>query len=194
MTPPTADSCTARSAVRSARIRSIRRHGQSDQRRAGGGTERRRRSGRAVPVRGRQPAHDAGVPGGAAARWKTLRPACSPLGQRPADGRVQASAGASWMMPIYCTAGTAGPDTYSSNMRIPIDNESLMFYRLRWRYTPIPTDHIAEYEHGEWFYPRSFRAPGRPATTSSTTTTSTASPRGTSPTPASAPSRCRTSR
>jgi phthalate 4,5-dioxygenase len=69
------------------------------------------------------------------------------------DGRVRASAGASWMMPIYCTAGTAGPDTYSSNMRIPIDNESQMFYRLRWRYTPIPSDHIAEYDHGGWYFP-----------------------------------------
>jgi hypothetical protein len=57
------------------------------------------------------------------------------------------------MMPIFCTEGAAGPETYSSNMRIPIDNESLMFYRLRWRYTPIPADHIAEYEHGEWFFP-----------------------------------------
>ena len=36
------------------------------------------------------------------------------------------------MMPIFCTAGiTAGSGTYSSNMRIPIDNKSLMFYRLR---------------------------------------------------------------
>ena len=34
------------------------------------------------------------------------------------------------MMPIFCTAGIAGPGIYSSNMRIPIDDESLMFYRL----------------------------------------------------------------
>ena len=58
---------------------------------------------------------------------------------------------AAWMMPIYCTAGIAGPDTYSSNMRIPIDNESLMFYRLRWGYAPIPQEHIDEYAHGEFF-------------------------------------------
>jgi hypothetical protein len=56
-------------------------------------------------------------------------------------------------MPIYCTAGIAGPNTYSSNMRIPIDNESLMFYRLRWSYDPIPAEHIAEYKSGEYFYP-----------------------------------------
>ena len=64
-----------------------------------------------------------------------------------------ASASATWMMPIYCTAGIAGPNTYSSNMRIPIDNEALMFYRLRWRYTPIPAEHIAEYKSGEYYYP-----------------------------------------
>jgi phenylpropionate dioxygenase-like ring-hydroxylating dioxygenase large terminal subunit len=69
------------------------------------------------------------------------------------DGRKQASVGATWMMPIYCTAGIAGPNTYSSNMRIPIDNESLMFYRLRWSYEPIPANHIEEYKHGEYFYP-----------------------------------------
>jgi phenylpropionate dioxygenase-like ring-hydroxylating dioxygenase large terminal subunit len=69
------------------------------------------------------------------------------------DGRIQASAGAAWMMPIFCTAGIAGPNTYSSNMRIPIDNESLMFYRLRWSYDPIPQSEIDEYKQGEYFYP-----------------------------------------
>ena len=75
------------------------------------------------------------------------------MGRELADGRKQASVMAAWMMPIYCTAGIAGPDTYSSNMRIPIDNESLMFYRLRWSYAPIPQEHIDEYAHGEFFYP-----------------------------------------
>jgi hypothetical protein len=69
------------------------------------------------------------------------------------DGQKMASASASWMMPIYCTAGIAGPNTYSSNMRIPIDNEALMFYRLRWSYAPIPEEHIAEYKYGEYYYP-----------------------------------------
>jgi phthalate 4,5-dioxygenase oxygenase subunit len=67
--------------------------------------------------------------------------------------RTMASAGAAWMMPIYCTAGIAGRDTYSSNMRIPIDNESLMFYRLRWSYEPLPQRDLEEYKHGEYFYP-----------------------------------------
>jgi phthalate 4,5-dioxygenase oxygenase subunit len=69
------------------------------------------------------------------------------------DGRKAANAGAAWMMPIFCTAGIAGRDTYSSNMRIPIDNKSLMFYRLRWRYEPLSQREIDEYKHGEYFYP-----------------------------------------
>ncbi len=69
------------------------------------------------------------------------------------DGRVQVAAGATWMMPVFCTAGIAGPNTYSSNMRIPIDNESLYFYRLRWSYEPIPERDRDEYKNGEYFYP-----------------------------------------
>jgi hypothetical protein len=58
------------------------------------------------------------------------------------------------MLPIFCTAGIAGPNTYSSNMRIPIDNESLMFFRLRWSYDPIPQKDIDEYRDKDWYYPR----------------------------------------
>ncbi len=69
------------------------------------------------------------------------------------DGRRFASSGAIWMAPIYCTAGIAGPNTYGCNMRIPIDNECLMFYRLRWSYEPIPERDIAEYKHSQYLYP-----------------------------------------
>jgi|SwirhirootsSR3_FD_contig_81_424225_length_1571_multi_3_in_0_out_0_2 phthalate 4,5-dioxygenase oxygenase subunit len=70
-----------------------------------------------------------------------------------ADGRMQYAAGP-WMMPIFCTAGIAGPGIYSSNMRIPIDDESLMFYRLRWSYEPIPEKELFSYKHGEYVYPK----------------------------------------
>jgi phenylpropionate dioxygenase-like ring-hydroxylating dioxygenase large terminal subunit len=70
-----------------------------------------------------------------------------------ADGRLQYAAGP-WMMPIFCTAGIAGPGIYSSNMRIPIDDESLMFYRLRWSYESIPEKELFSYKHGEYVYPR----------------------------------------
>lgn len=58
------------------------------------------------------------------------------------------------MMPIFCTAGIGGPNTYYSNMRVPIDNESLMFFRLRWSYDPMPEEELAEYRDGDWYFPR----------------------------------------
>ena len=64
-----------------------------------------------------------------------------------------ANVSVAWMMPIFCTAGIGGKNTYFSNMRVPIDNESLMFYRLRWSYDAIPQPEMDEYKHGEYFYP-----------------------------------------
>jgi nitrite reductase/ring-hydroxylating ferredoxin subunit len=57
------------------------------------------------------------------------------------------------MLPIFCTAGIGGPNTYFSNMRVPIDNESLMFYRLRWSFDPIPESELNEYKTGGYYYP-----------------------------------------
>jgi nitrite reductase/ring-hydroxylating ferredoxin subunit len=62
--------------------------------------------------------------------------------------------GVTIMLPIFCTAGIAGPNTYSSNMRVPIDNNSLMFFRLRWSYDPIPEKDLDAYQNSDWFYPR----------------------------------------
>ncbi len=69
------------------------------------------------------------------------------------DEKLQYNAGP-WMMPIFCTAGIAGPGIYSTNMRIPIDDDALMFYRLRWSYEPIPQKEIFAYEQGEYIYPK----------------------------------------
>jgi nitrite reductase/ring-hydroxylating ferredoxin subunit len=57
------------------------------------------------------------------------------------------------MLPIFCTAGIGGPNTYFSNMRVPIDNKSLMFYRLRWSFDPIPESELNEYKTGGYYYP-----------------------------------------
>jgi phthalate 4,5-dioxygenase oxygenase subunit len=72
--------------------------------------------------------------------------------ERP-DGKVEASVNATWWMPIFCTAGIAFPGHFSSNMRIPIDNESLMFYRLRWSFDEITDDQLAEYKNGGYSHP-----------------------------------------
>jgi hypothetical protein len=70
------------------------------------------------------------------------------------SGKWQANLAVTIMLPIFCTAGIAGPNTYSSNMRVPIDNESLMFFRLRWSYDPIPQKDIDEYTKNDWYFPR----------------------------------------
>ncbi len=69
-------------------------------------------------------------------------------------GNWYSMVGVTIMLPIFCTAGIAGPNTYSSNMRVPIDNESLMFFRLRWSYNPIPQKDLDAYMNSDWFYPR----------------------------------------
>ena len=74
------------------------------------------------------------------------------VADRP-DGKVEANMGCSWWMPIFCTAGIAFQGHYSSNMRIPIDNESLMFYRLRWSFEPITEQQLAEYKTGGYTHP-----------------------------------------
>ncbi len=73
--------------------------------------------------------------------------------QQQSDGRYAASAAATWWMPIFCTAGIARAGHFSSNMRIPIDNESLMFYRLRWSWDPMSDEDLAEYKHGGYTHP-----------------------------------------
>jgi phthalate 4,5-dioxygenase oxygenase subunit len=69
------------------------------------------------------------------------------------DGNVMASVGVTWWMPVFCTAGNALPGHLSSNMRVPIDNESMMFYRLRWSWNPITAAELHEYKHGGWTHP-----------------------------------------
>ena len=69
------------------------------------------------------------------------------------DGEYTASVGPTWWMPIFCTAGISAPGHSSSNMRIPIDNESLMFYRLRWSWEPISEDDLHQYKHGGYTHP-----------------------------------------
>ena len=73
--------------------------------------------------------------------------------QETPDGKYAATVGATWWMPIFCTAGIAFNGHYSSNMRIPIDNESLMFYRLRWSFEEISDDQLAEYKNGGYSHP-----------------------------------------
>ena len=69
-----------------------------------------------------------------------------------ADGKVSANV-MPWMMPIFTTAGRSGPGTHSCNMRVPINDECMLFYRLRWSYEALPPLDIEEYKHGGFYYP-----------------------------------------
>jgi phenylpropionate dioxygenase-like ring-hydroxylating dioxygenase large terminal subunit len=70
-----------------------------------------------------------------------------------ADGSYFAGVGALWMMPVFCTGAIGGTNLYSANIRVPIDNQSLMFFRLRWSYEPLPEHEVAAYKEGGRYYP-----------------------------------------
>jgi phenylpropionate dioxygenase-like ring-hydroxylating dioxygenase large terminal subunit len=63
--------------------------------------------------------------------------------QHRADGQKNVNLGW-WKMPIF---------TSQHNMRMPIDNGSLLFYRLRWSYEPLSESVIREYQSGGYLYP-----------------------------------------
>jgi hypothetical protein len=57
------------------------------------------------------------------------------------------------MMPTYSTAGIASPGVFSSNMRIPIDDENEVHFRLRWSDNPLPDSELYEIKYGGYTYP-----------------------------------------
>lgn len=69
------------------------------------------------------------------------------------DGRKAAVAGLIWHMPMYCPPGVALPGHLANNIRVPIDNEHTMFYRLRWALKPMTEKELQEYKHGGYTFP-----------------------------------------
>jgi phthalate 4,5-dioxygenase len=72
--------------------------------------------------------------------------------QRP-DGQEQANATLRFLMPAYCPPGTSRPNHFSNNIRIPIDNTHMMFFRLRWSLTPMTLEDIVYYKQDGYAYP-----------------------------------------
>jgi nitrite reductase/ring-hydroxylating ferredoxin subunit len=68
------------------------------------------------------------------------------------DGKFRAST-VPWHLPMFDGFGLGGPNIYSSNIRIPIDNKSIFWYRYRWSPEPLPQEYIWEYKHGGYVYP-----------------------------------------
>ena len=69
-----------------------------------------------------------------------------------ADGTQTVSA-STFYFPCFSSAGLAGPGVYSSNMRIPIDDESCYMYRFRWSYEPFTEHQRNQDRHGGFTYP-----------------------------------------
>ncbi|HEX5141853.1 MAG TPA: Rieske 2Fe-2S domain-containing protein [Dehalococcoidia bacterium] len=69
------------------------------------------------------------------------------------DGSERVSLGLRFLMPAYCPPGVARPGHYSANIRVPIDNEKMMFFRLRWSLSRMTQDDLVEYRQGGYAYP-----------------------------------------
>ena len=69
------------------------------------------------------------------------------------DGTEQLSLQLRFIMPTYCPPGVARPGHFSANIRVPIDNTSMMFFRLRWGLTPMTHEDMVEYKQGGYAYP-----------------------------------------
>jgi len=69
------------------------------------------------------------------------------------DGTEQLSLQLRFNMPTYCPPGVARPGHFSANIRVPIDNTSMMFFRLRWGLTPMTHEDMVEYKQGGYAYP-----------------------------------------
>jgi nitrite reductase/ring-hydroxylating ferredoxin subunit len=70
-----------------------------------------------------------------------------------ADGTEVATATLRFIMPAYCPPGTSRPNHFSQNIRIPIDNYHMMFFRLRWNLAPMTQEDLVYYKQGGYAYP-----------------------------------------
>jgi hypothetical protein len=72
--------------------------------------------------------------------------------QRP-DGGEQVNAQLRFLMPAYCPPGTSRPNHFSNNIRVPVDNTHMMFFRLRWALNPLTQEDLVYYKQGGYAYP-----------------------------------------
>ena len=68
------------------------------------------------------------------------------------NGKQMAFIG-TFFMPSFSSAGVAGPGVYSSNLRVPRDDENTYMYRLRWSYEPFTQQQVYEDRHGGYTFP-----------------------------------------
>jgi phthalate 4,5-dioxygenase oxygenase subunit len=70
------------------------------------------------------------------------------------EGGERVSMALRFLMPTYCPPGISRPGHFSANIRVPIDNTHMMFFRLRWSPTgPMTQEDIVEYSQGGYAFP-----------------------------------------
>ena len=70
------------------------------------------------------------------------------------EGQKRATVRVGWWVPFFTTPGiVVRPTHFGSNMRVPIDNANMWFFRLRWSWEPISEDDINEYKNGGYTHP-----------------------------------------
>jgi phthalate 4,5-dioxygenase oxygenase subunit len=69
------------------------------------------------------------------------------------DGQEQANVVLRFLMPVFCPPGVVRPGHFAGNFRVPIDNEKMMFFRLRWSREQMSPDDLVYYKQGGYAYP-----------------------------------------
>jgi phenylpropionate dioxygenase-like ring-hydroxylating dioxygenase large terminal subunit len=65
------------------------------------------------------------------------------------------SFGTPFWMPSFSAAGAAGAlGVFPLNLKLPVDDESSVFFRLKWSEKPIPPEIIYDYKHGNNEFPQ----------------------------------------
>ncbi len=68
------------------------------------------------------------------------------------DGKVSYGAN-HWVMPFYGLAGLAGPGVFPVNIKVPMDDENTIYFRLRWSEKPLTDQARADLRVGGYVNP-----------------------------------------
>jgi phthalate 4,5-dioxygenase oxygenase subunit len=70
------------------------------------------------------------------------------------NGEEHEAQAAPFMMPCFSNAGALNaPGVFSMNLKVPVDDEHSVFFRLRWSRSPLAPDVLNEMKHGNYEFP-----------------------------------------
>jgi phthalate 4,5-dioxygenase len=73
---------------------------------------------------------------------------------RDEAGEEQTALVAPFMMPCFSNAGALNaPGVFSMNLKVPVDDENSVFFRMRWSRSPLAPDVLNEMKHGNYEFP-----------------------------------------